>query len=670
MSISHGPGERVTTMRIRRREKSKHIGDEMCSLSFFAWNLIVGLILVVGLGKRDNKNCNSDWSTCSSSIVISSVSAFFYDTLPTSNTIRRLPSHESKYSILRANLFDNNEYDGQSNLQQQQQPTQQQPTFFSPTPAALTPLKVMLFVDGTWLYYSIYEREYERDVVAQRYGIDWKNEYVIDWSKIPTVACRALMEDRRYSWTSVPHALSSSSTGTTELTPVEIKRVSVYSSMRRDTGSDTFRYKMFSDLADYGFDVNMLEAGNKGQGEKCVDIQLAVDMLYYATVPDAYDVALLLTGDRDFLPAVVRCRQKGRRVGLISMRSAASQYFTETPNLLDYNTIWIEDYMDEWVREMTPEEKLKVRSNAHQQGRHQQMTSSGGISLYILRRVVADFIINSGEPSVSIRDIGRELKGVMLQQIKSTFGGLYQFFVVSDIFDIHGTSGKFFISLAGDQEQVEEKLQEERSRCVLSEEETALLKKYQHRERGARESVYEFTRKSRETKWADRMNLNNNITPTERMPKVDSDFEKMTVEQLKGRCRAAGLPVSGRKAQLIERLQSHTNENSAKVDRQPPYEESTQRLIRMVIEYLHAKGGRASSRDVGRYLAANSASESVRNDPGRIQQGGRMSALSEVKELFGTLNSFIKEIDPVEIDYDVHGPERSEGKEYDVILKS
>ena len=51
-----------------------------------------------------------------------------------------------------------------------------------------------------------------------------------------------------------------------------------------------------------------------GQQEKCVDISLAVEMLYMATVPDAYDVAVIITGDKDFMPAM----QKTRLTGTIS----------------------------------------------------------------------------------------------------------------------------------------------------------------------------------------------------------------------------------------------------------------------------------------------------------------------------------------------------------------
>jgi hypothetical protein len=49
---------------------------------------------------------------------------------------------------------------------------------------------------------------------------------------------------------------------------------------------------MFEEMKRNNYDVFMMET--VGPGEKCVDIQLAVEMLHYATVANAYDVAILL----------------------------------------------------------------------------------------------------------------------------------------------------------------------------------------------------------------------------------------------------------------------------------------------------------------------------------------------------------------------------------------
>ena len=46
-----------------------------------------------------------------------------------------------------------------------------------------------------------------------------------------------------------------------------------------------------------------------GSQEKCIDISLAVEMMHYAAVPGAYDIAVLISGDKDFMPAMARIRQ-------------------------------------------------------------------------------------------------------------------------------------------------------------------------------------------------------------------------------------------------------------------------------------------------------------------------------------------------------------------------
>jgi hypothetical protein len=66
----------------------------------------------------------------------------------------------------------------------------------------------------------------------------------------------------------------------------------VFTSAKKETDPNSIRMRMFRDMANSNYDVYMMET--TGQGEKCVDIQLAVEMLHYATVPNAYDVAILL----------------------------------------------------------------------------------------------------------------------------------------------------------------------------------------------------------------------------------------------------------------------------------------------------------------------------------------------------------------------------------------
>ena len=61
-----------------------------------------------------------------------------------------------------------------------------------------------------------------------------------------------------------------------------------------------------------------------GLQEKCVDLSLAVEMLYYAMIPDSYDVGVLITGDKDFLPVMKKTRQAGKRVALCTMKNSCN----------------------------------------------------------------------------------------------------------------------------------------------------------------------------------------------------------------------------------------------------------------------------------------------------------------------------------------------------------
>ena len=52
--------------------------------------------------------------------------------------------------------------------------------------------------------------------------------------------------------------------------------------------------------------------------EKCVDVALATKMLYFAAIPAAYDVAVLISGDRDYKPVLRAVRSLGKRTMLAS----------------------------------------------------------------------------------------------------------------------------------------------------------------------------------------------------------------------------------------------------------------------------------------------------------------------------------------------------------------
>ena len=113
------------------------------------------------------------------------------------------------------------------------------------------------------------------------------------------------------------------------------------------------REAMFDEMRRLHYDVHL--GSFDGSREKCVDIALAVDMLHYATVPNAFDVAVLVSGDRDFVPALVRTRQKGKRVAVCSMRNSASAEFSD-PNthVKDFEVCWLDDHLDKLIAPIHP----------------------------------------------------------------------------------------------------------------------------------------------------------------------------------------------------------------------------------------------------------------------------------------------------------------------------
>lgn len=194
----------------------------------------------------------------------------------------------------------------------------------------------------------------------------------------------------------------------------------MFTSAKKDTDPNSIRMRMFRDMANANYDVHMMET--VGKGEKCVDIQLAVEMLHYATVPNAFDMAVILTGDKDFVPALIRTRQKGKEVVICSMKSGCNRVLYESPHIRDYDVIWLENCLD----------KLIVPIPESERGRHNRAQYT---SAFTMMRVIRDYVqcAPNDMESVSSRDIGRFLKSVkigdsdMLDELKQSHGGLWSF---------------------------------------------------------------------------------------------------------------------------------------------------------------------------------------------------------------------------------------------------
>ena len=201
----------------------------------------------------------------------------------------------------------------------------------APTQEAGGTSKCMIFIDGTWLYYSlIYGRDYGCPV-RDKYGEHWIQDYRINFRKIPALIAKQLEKqlarDERYK------------------RHVDIVRTYMYTSSKAETSEDSLRKRMISDCRNANFQVTHLVT--LGSQEKCVDISLAVDMLYMSSVPNAYDIAVCLTGDKDFLPAIEKTRLNAKNVVICSMRNSCNKALTE--KVADFDNIWLEDHLEEFI---------------------------------------------------------------------------------------------------------------------------------------------------------------------------------------------------------------------------------------------------------------------------------------------------------------------------------
>ena len=507
----------------------------------------------------------------------------------------------------------------------------------------VAPLRVMLFIDGTWLYYSIFERPAHLCPIVAKYGRGWQQNYCFNWGELPRIVCEALQEqERNTGWGDA-------------VRPMEISRATVFTSVKKNTNVKSDRIQMFEDMKAANYDVYMMET--VGSGEKCIDIQLAVEMLHYATVPNAYDVAILVSGDKDFMPALIRTRQKARKVGIVSKRPDCNRALYQTPNLIDYDVIWFEDYLD---RLITVKAGVDIES----------ISNAPDISRFLVVKVIYDFIAKSNLPMVSSRDVGRYLKQFRIGQsdiqteLKRQFRGLHQIVREGSVFAIQKIDSKadktFWISLTGN---AEESLLAEARQARLSYLEKEFFDTYSLDQlddpaRAYELSIMELSKKGHASTAHFNAGIRNGFdgeieARLQQDVPLKHNYSTYTVLQLKDLCRERNLAVSGVKSGLIERLendderQRQLSTSSAVTDPKRiasdiPASPVTEYAITLVKEYIQASGGTASSRDIGRYLNANTSFAARQH--GGI---GSSTALSELKDVYGSLARFINTHDDI-----------------------
>jgi cold shock CspA family protein len=200
--------------------------------------------------------------------------------------------------------------------------------------------KAMLFIDGTWLYSNTPK-------LADSYG---KPDYHVDFGKLPQVLADVV--GQRMGGTDV-----------------DVVRTHLFGSYAAnydllDDDSVQRRLDFFSLLREeYHYEVEVFPINFRGRRlrrmdrdprdsfepkEKCVDISLATAILFYAAIPNAYDIAIVVLGDQDFKPVLQHVRRLGKRVAIASIRYSCAPDFADARDearVKDFDIIWLEDLL-------------------------------------------------------------------------------------------------------------------------------------------------------------------------------------------------------------------------------------------------------------------------------------------------------------------------------------
>ncbi len=220
--------------------------------------------------------------------------------------------------------------------------------------------KVMVFIDGSWLYSNTPKLE----------DAEGDSDFRIDFGKLPGVLVDQLEAQ-------------------SNLSDLDLVRTYFFSSYatnydQADEDAVEKRLNFFSMLREkYHYEVKVYPVDFRGRPlrkedrdpddwfepeEKCVNISLASNLLYNAGLDNSFDIALCVIGDRDYKPVLLNARQLGKRVAVASIQEGCSPQLSSSSdeaNLRDFDMIWLDDLIDD-IKLVYEEHKLVCESPMHE----------------------------------------------------------------------------------------------------------------------------------------------------------------------------------------------------------------------------------------------------------------------------------------------------------------
>ena len=164
--------------------------------------------------------------------------------------------------------------------------------------------RAMVFIDGTWLAVTT-------NRLADQHGVLGRTGGPLDFGALPRVCAQAIASQMALSSgidVVRTHYFGSIATNYDLQDQDAVQRRSeFFDSLRRHHRYEVFRYE-----TDYRGHRVRRTPGDEGYTppEKAVDVGLATSLLEMAAV-SAYDIAIVVCGDRDFVPALQAVRRLG-----------------------------------------------------------------------------------------------------------------------------------------------------------------------------------------------------------------------------------------------------------------------------------------------------------------------------------------------------------------------
>lgn len=203
-------------------------------------------------------------------------------------------------------------------------------------------IKLMIFIDGTWLYSNLRHLAKESD----------QSNFYIDYGALPKILKEELekregLKDldivRTFLFGSYPVNYDPADEDRAR------RRKDFFSLLRQD-----YNYEVEAFPIDYQR-RRILHDDRSGEDsfsprEKCVDIALGSSILYYAAIPGSYDLAVAVVGDKDYFPVFQKARQLGKRVAVASIRQSCAKVYADRQDekkLKDFQIIWLNDLIDQ-----------------------------------------------------------------------------------------------------------------------------------------------------------------------------------------------------------------------------------------------------------------------------------------------------------------------------------